>query len=75
MRSNEVYGIITDGIATTPNEVYGVNTDAIETAPNIVYAVNVSVETTQNEVHTKSSQHNTLYFTLSCHTYAYIMYI
>ena len=46
MRPNEVYGIVTDGITTTPKEVYGVNTNAIETAPNAVYGVNISTEPT-----------------------------
>ena len=39
MESNEVYGILTDGICTTPNELYGVRTDAIEMKTNEVYGV------------------------------------
>ena len=37
MKQNEVYGVSTDGIETTPNEVYGVSTADIETTPNVVY--------------------------------------
>ena len=39
MNQNEVYGVIADGIETTPNEVYGVSTEGIETTPNDVYGI------------------------------------
>ena len=39
MKTNEVYGVSTDGIETTPNEVYGISTDGIETTPNEVYVI------------------------------------
>ena len=52
MKANEIYGVSTDGIETTPNEVYGVGTDGIETTPNEVYGVgNDGIETTPNEVY------------------------
>ena len=47
MKTNEVYGVSTDGIETTPNEVYGVSTDGIETTPNEVYGVS---ETKVNKI-------------------------
>ena len=40
MKSNEVYGIITDGLYTIPREMHGVNTDDnIEMKSNEVYGI------------------------------------
>ena len=39
MKSNEVYGIVTDGLCTTPSEAFGVRTGAIEMKSNEVYGI------------------------------------